>query len=97
MSDLVSPLLVVLRNEALAYVCFCSLMARLQPNFMFDGVAMEKKLAHLQRVLDALDPELMGLMRELELGDLLFTYRWLLLECKREFPYDEALLVFEVL
>ena len=63
MSDLASPLLVVLHNETLAYVCFCSLMARLQPNFMYDGVAMEKKLAHLQRVLDALDPQLMCLLR----------------------------------
>lgn len=97
MSDLASPLLVVLRDEALAYVCFCALMARLKPNFMYDGVAMEKKLAHLQRVINALDPELMDVLRELELGDLLFTYRWLLLECKREFQYDEALLVFEVL
>ena len=28
--------------------------------------------------------------------DLFFVYRWLLLELKREFPFDEALMMLEI-
>lgn len=47
MSDLASPLLVTMRDEAQAYICLCSLMRRLQGNFMLDGIAMTTKFAHL--------------------------------------------------
>lgn len=47
MSDLASPLLVTMRDEAQAYICLCALMRRLKDNFMLDGIAMTIKFAHL--------------------------------------------------
>lgn len=47
MSDLASPLLVTMRDEAQAYICLCALMRRLKDNFMLDGIAMTTKFAHL--------------------------------------------------
>ena len=47
MSDLLSPLLVTMMDEAHAYVCFCALMQRLKKNFMVDGQAMTKMFQHL--------------------------------------------------
>lgn len=47
MSDLASPLLVTMRDEAQAYICLCALMRRLKDNFMLDGIAMTAKFAHL--------------------------------------------------
>jgi hypothetical protein len=47
MSDLASPVLITMRDEAQAYICLCALMRRLKGNFMFDGIAMTTKFAHL--------------------------------------------------
>ena len=51
MSDLASPLLVTMKDEAQAYVCFCALMSRLGSNFHIDGDAMTLKFQHLTEAL----------------------------------------------
>ena len=56
MSDLASPLLVTMKEEAHAYVCFCALMKRLRPNFLLDGRAMTTKFQHLTEALQIYDP-----------------------------------------
>lgn len=56
MSDLASPLLVTMRDEAHAYVAFCALMKRLRPNFLLDGRAMTTKFQHLTDALQIYDP-----------------------------------------
>lgn len=57
MSDLASPLLVTMNDEAHAYICFCALMQRLSTNFMIDGIAMTQKFTHLAEGLMYYDPE----------------------------------------
>ena len=47
MSDLASPLLVTMNDEAHAYICFCALMRRLAPNFLLDGIMMTQRFQHL--------------------------------------------------
>lgn len=47
MSDLASPLLVTMNDEAQAYICFCALMVRLSPNFLLDGITMTQRFQHL--------------------------------------------------
>ncbi|CDW53579.1 RabGAP-TBC domain containing protein [Trichuris trichiura] len=96
MSDLASPLLVVMKNEALAYVCFCALMKRLRKNFQLDGRMMTRKFKDLCELLEHYDPSFYEYLREAHADDLLFCYRWLLLELKREFTFDDALLLMEV-
>lgn len=51
MSDIASPLLVTMGDEAQAYICFCAVMTRLKANFMLDGIAMTLKFSHLTEVL----------------------------------------------
>ncbi len=96
MSDLASPLLVVMRDEAQAYICFCALMQRVRGNFMCDGRVMTRKFQHLSDLLQFYDPVFYEYLREMHAEDLLFCYRWLLLELKREFAFQDALLVLEV-
>jgi hypothetical protein len=57
MSDLASPLLVTMGDEAHAYICFCALMKRLHSNFMLDGIVMTLKFQHLAEGLLYYDPE----------------------------------------
>ncbi|CAB3377490.1 Hypothetical predicted protein [Cloeon dipterum] len=97
MSDLASPLLVTMQDEPTAYVCFCALMRRLHNNFSFDGAAMGLKFQHLSIALRHYDPDFYLYLQQQQAGDLLFCYRWLLLELKREFAFEDALRMLEVL
>lgn len=97
MSDLLSPILYVMKKESDAYVCFCGLMKRTHMNFRLDGRAMKLKFRHLQKMLRFYDQELYMYLKDEEALDLLFCYRWLLLNLKREFPYNEMLNMMEIL
>ncbi|XP_066255124.1 TBC1 domain family member 25 [Euwallacea similis] len=97
MSDLASPLLVTMNDEAHAYICFCALMQRLATNFMIDGIAMTQKFTHLAEGLMYYNPEFYNYLKAHQADDLLFCYRWLLLEMKREFAFDDSLRMLEVL
>lgn len=97
MSDLASPLLVTMGDEAHAYICLCALMTRLYPNFLLDGEAMTLKFSHLTESLQVYDPDFYNYLKSQQADDLLFCYRWLLLEMKREFAFDDALRMLEVL
>lgn len=97
MSDIASPLLVTMNDEAQAYICFCALMRRLSTNFMLDGIAMTQKFNHLAEGLMHYDPEFYNYLKSHQADDLLFCYRWLLLEMKREFAFDDSLRMLEVL
>lgn len=96
MSDIASPLLVTMNDEAQAYICFCAIMSRVRGNFMLDGIAMTQKFAHLTEALSYYDAEFWDYLKLQQADDLLFCYRWLLLELKREFPFDDALRMLEV-
>lgn len=97
MSDIASPLLVTMNDEAHAYICFCAVMRRLYMNFLIDGLAMTQKFAHLTEALQFYDPEFFEYLRAQQADDLLFCYRWLLLEMKREFAFSDSLRMLEVL
>ena len=97
MSDLLSPLLYVLKDEALAYICFCSLMARCSQNFQITSDSITAKIRLLAALIQRFDPQLWSCLSEAGADQLLFVYRWLLLECKREFPFVDSLRVFEIM
>ncbi|XP_015109656.1 TBC1 domain family member 25 [Diachasma alloeum] len=97
MSDLASPLLITMRDEGQAYICLCALMRRLKDNFMLDGIAMTTKFTHLAEGLQHFDPDFYAYLKSHQADDLLFCYRWLLLEMKREFALEDALGMLEVL
>nr|KAG5708456.1 hypothetical protein BaRGS_026183 [Batillaria attramentaria] len=97
MSDLASPLLVIQKDEAQAYICFCSLMQRLRSNFSPDGSAMMTQFRHLAELLQVHDPEFYEYLQSINAHDLFFCYRWLLLQLKREFPFEDALYMLEVM
>lgn len=97
MSDIASPLLVTMGDECQAYICFCAVMTRLNANFMLDGVHMTLKFSHLAEALQHYDPEFYEYLKIQQADDLLFCYRWLLLEMKREFAFEDSLQMLEVL
>ncbi|XP_071961108.1 uncharacterized protein [Antedon mediterranea] len=97
MSDLASPILYVMQDEAQAYLCFVGLMKRLHGNFLMDGKTMSVKFLHLTELIKVTDPEFYNYLRQENADDLYFCYRWLLLELKREFSFQDALRMLEVM
>ncbi|XP_066566065.1 TBC1 domain family member 25 [Amia ocellicauda] len=96
MSDIASPILAVMDNEAHAFICFCGIMKRLEGNFRPDGRLMSVKFQHLKLLLRYSDPEFYAYLVSRGADDLFFCYRWLLLELKREFAFEDALRMLEV-
>uniref|UniRef100_A0A0K2TQC7 TBC1 domain family member 25like [Nasonia vitripennis] n=1 Tax=Lepeophtheirus salmonis TaxID=72036 RepID=A0A0K2TQC7_LEPSM len=97
MSDLLAPLLVIMLDEPQSYIVFCALMKRLKNNFLSDGKSMTKKFNHLSEGIMFYDPEFFAYLKLHGADDLLFCYRWLLLEMKREFSFEDSCRVLEVL
>ena len=97
MSDIASPILVVQCDEAHAYITFCGAMKRLKPNFSIAGDAMTTKFQHLALILQHNDPLFYAYMKAINADDMFFCYRWLLLELKREFPFDNAMFMLETM
>ena len=58
---------------------------------------MTQKFTHLSEALQYYDPEFYAYLKMHQADDLLFCYRWLLLEMKREFAFEDALRMLEVL
>ncbi|XP_038603774.1 TBC1 domain family member 25 [Tachyglossus aculeatus] len=96
MSDIASPILAVMDNEGQAFICFCGIMKRLEGNFRMDGEMMSIKFSHLKLLLQYSDPEFYSYLLSTGADDLFFCYRWLLLELKREFAFEDALRMLEV-
>ncbi|XP_074609212.1 TBC1 domain family member 25-like [Acropora palmata] len=97
MSDLAAPLLVILDEESIAYTCFCALMDRMKGHFLLDGKAMTLKFDHLSQLVHRMEPDFFKYLMSIEAEDMFFCYRWLLLNLKREFPFDEAVQLLEVI
>ena len=97
MSDLAAPILVILNDEAVAYTCLCALMERIKGHFLLDGKAMTLKFDHLSQLVHRMEPEFFKYLMDIGADDMFFCYRWLLLDLKREFPFDDAVQLMEVI
>lgn len=95
MNDLVSRFHVVLKSEYKTYYCFLNFMERVEKEFLEDG--MISKLELIQTLLRKMDRELYNFFKSLDIKELLFCHRWLLLNFKREFNYEDSLKIFEII
>ncbi|OXA43815.1 Small G protein signaling modulator 2 [Folsomia candida] len=69
---------------------------RMKPNFNCDGLSMSLKFSHLAETVAFYDPDFWSYLKMIGADDLLFCYRWLILELKREFAFEDALRMMEV-
>ena len=97
MSDMLSPILYVTKNEVDAFWCFVGLMQKIEKYFDFDNGGMKKQLVLLRDLLKTVDPELYSYLISKDCDSFLFCFRWLLLSFKREFNYEDILRLWEVL
>jgi len=97
MSDLLSPILFVMKNEVDAFWCFVGFMDRVASNFEFDQGGMKRQLDNLTEIMKFVDPVFYNYLDAKESGNLYFCFRWMLIWFKREFNYNDTMLLWEVL
>jgi hypothetical protein len=68
MTDMAAPILYVIRDEALAYACFCALMRYMSPLFHSDGIAINRRLDLLKKTIRAIDIELWNKIEQCDTG-----------------------------
>ncbi|XP_038055377.1 TBC1 domain family member 15-like [Patiria miniata] len=95
MNDVLSRFFVVMDSEVESYWCFTLYLETIYKDFLEDG--MLHKLGILTQMLQEIDPFLYDHLTSCEIGDLMFCHRWLLLCFKREFQYEESLMLFEII
>ncbi|CAD5334906.1 unnamed protein product [Arabidopsis thaliana] len=99
MSDLCSPMIMLLDDEADAFWCFERLMRRLRGNFRDTGrsVGVEAQLTHLASITQIIDPKLHHHLEKLGGGDYLFAIRMIMVQFRREFSFCDSLYLWEMM
>ncbi|CAD6194101.1 unnamed protein product [Caenorhabditis auriculariae] len=97
MCDLLAPLLVIFEDEALTLECFTILMGRLRENFP-QRSGMDQCLSNLRSLIQVVDPQIFTLLTGTgDFTHLYFSYRWFLLDFKRELSYECTYKVWETI
>lgn len=97
MTDLLSPLYVKIRSEALTFWAFSKFMERMERNFVRDQSGMRIQMTTLNRLLQFMLPNLYKHLEKCEAIDLFFFFRMLLVWFKRELDWNDVLRLWEIL
>ncbi|XP_020228606.1 TBC1 domain family member 15 isoform X1 [Cajanus cajan] len=99
MSDLCSPMIILLNDEADAFWCFERLMRRLRGNFRCTGnsVGVETQLSNLATITQVIDPKLHQHIEQIGGGDYLFAFRMIMVLFRREFSFCDSLYLWEMM
>ncbi|GAU46187.1 hypothetical protein TSUD_93740, partial [Trifolium subterraneum] len=99
MSDLCSPMIILLNDEADAFFCFERLMRRLRGNFRCtdNSVGVEAQLNNLALITQVIDPKLHQHIEQIGGGDYLFAFRMLMVQFRREFSFCDSLYLWEMM
>jgi hypothetical protein len=94
MNDLLARFLVVTDSEVDAFWMFERYMKDKRIDFM--EASMMRKVALVKKLISEIDRDLYQFFESSECHDYLFCHRWLLLDFKREFAFQDSLRIFEV-
>jgi len=97
MSDLLSPILYVLKDEVDSFWCFVGFMNRIGANFERDQLEMKEQFQNLYTLINFLDSDLGKHFQQYDSSHMFVCFRWLLVWFKRELNMDDTLRLWEVL
>lgn len=97
MTDMLTPIVYVFNDESMSYFAFCSLINRYMKSlFDRDQIEINRRLHLFDLIFQSIDQLLWKKIYSNEENSL-FVYRWLLLDCKREFhSFDHVLRSLEL-
>lgn len=97
MSDLLSPLYYVIRDEPLTFWAFARFMEFMERNFVSDLSGMKDQMLTLMELVQFMMPTLYEHLDKCDSGNLFFFFRMLLVWFKRELSFDDTMRLWEVL
>lgn len=98
MTDILSPILYVMRNEADAYICFAAMVERIKEHFSLWCTGTLLKLERLRHLCEVLDPKLYAsLSANIEEDAFALFFGMVLIECRREFSFDDSFHLLETI
>lgn len=97
MSDLLAPLYAVFQDDAVAFWAFVNFMERTERNFLRDQSGMRQQLVTLDHLVQLMDPKLYAHLASADSTNFFFFFRMLLVWFKREFKWDDILILWETL
>jgi len=96
MNDLLVPFLTLLKDEVESFWCFKFLMDRMSKNFHKDQLGMQGQFNKLGELLRCLDPKLHLYLESMDMTNMYFCYRWIIIGFKREFSLEDISILWEV-
>lgn len=96
MNDFLSPILFVMEDESESFWCFVALMEHLAPNFNHDQNGMHSQLLAVSKLVELLDSPLHKYLKQTDCLNYFFCFRWILIQFKREFEYEDVMRLWEV-
>lgn len=97
MTDLLSPIYYILRDETKAFWCFVHFMDRMERNFLRDQSGIRDQMLTLTELCQLMLPQLSAHLDKCDSSNLFFCFRMLLVWFKREFAFDDICGIWEVL
>ena len=98
MTDILSPILYIMKNEADAYICFAAMVERIKEHFNQWCVGTLLKLERLRHLCEVLDPNLYTCLSSgIEEDAFALFFGMVLIECRREFSFDDSFHLLETI
>lgn len=96
MTDLLSPLYLVLRDETKTFWCFVNFMEKMERNFLRDQSGIKDQMVTLAELCDLMLPRLSRHLAECDSSNLFFCFRMILIWFKREFDLCDVCSIWEI-
>ncbi|WOL13128.1 GTPase-activating protein gyp7-like [Canna indica] len=97
MSDLLSPILVVMEEDHEAFWCFAGLMRKARQNFRLDETGILRQLNIVSKIIKCKDLHLYQHLEKLQAEDCCFVYRMVLALLRRELTFEQTMCLWEVM
>ncbi|AWU77675.1 uncharacterized protein C5L36_0D04060 [Pichia kudriavzevii] len=97
MSDLLSPLYFVFRDETMTFWAFQRFMERMERNFVRDLSGMKTQMVTLTELVQFMLPDLYIHLEKYDANNLFFFFRMLLVWFKREVSFYDTMELWEVM
>lgn len=97
MTDILSPILYTMGEEADAYICFACLLHPIQENFNPHCGGVLGKIEALKHLCEVLAPDLYHYLENLDQDAFTLCFGMVLIECRREFSFRDSIDLLEVI
>ncbi|KAF7095603.1 hypothetical protein CFC21_097728 [Triticum aestivum] len=97
MSDLLSPIIAVMKEDNEAFWCFVGFMKKARHNFRLDEVGIRRQLKTVSQIIKHKDSHLYRHLQKLQAEDCFFVYRMVLVLFRRELTFEQTLCLWEVM